>query len=131
MLRGRPMDRVLCGDVGFGKTEVAMRATFKAVDSGFQVAVLVPTTILAEQHFHSFSERMAEFPFDIAKLSRFCTPDEERAALAGLKSGKIDIVVGTHRLASKDVEFHNLGLVVIAEEQEFGFAFKKGFRALG
>jgi len=128
----RPMDRLLCGDVGFGKTEVAMRAAFKAVDNGFQVAVLVPTTILAEQHFHSFSERMAEFPFDITKLSRFCTPEEERAALAGLKSGKIDIVIGTHRVASKDVEFHNLGLVIIDEEQRFGVDVKerlKTFRA--
>ncbi len=130
MLRPRPMDRLLCGDVGFGKTEVAMRAAFKAVDSGYQVAVLVPTTILAEQHFHSFSERMAEFPFDIAKLSRFCTPEEERTAVAGLKSGKIDIVVGTHRLASKDVEFHNLGLVIIDEEQRFGVDVKERLKAL-
>jgi transcription-repair coupling factor (superfamily II helicase) len=130
MLRPRPMDRLLCGDVGFGKTEVAMRAAFKAVDSGYQVAILVPTTILAEQHFHSFSERMAEFPFDIAKLSRFCTPEEERAALAGLKSGKMDIVIGTHRLASKDVEFHNLGLLIIDEEQRFGVDVKERLKAL-
>jgi transcription-repair coupling factor (superfamily II helicase) len=132
MHRPRPMDRLLCGDVGFGKTEVAMRAAFKAVDSGYQVAVLVPTTILAEQHFHSFGERMAEFPFDIAKLSRFCSADEERAALAGLKSGRIDIVIGTHRVASKDIEFHNLGLVIIDEEQRFGVDVKerlKAFRA--
>lgn len=130
MLRSRPMDRLLCGDVGFGKTEVAMRAAFKAVDSGFQVAVLVPTTILAQQHHHSFSERMAEFPFDIAKLSRFCTPEEEREAIKGLKSGKVDIVVGTHRLASKDVEFHNLGLVIIDEEQRFGVDVKERLKAL-
>src|SRR5262245_36449537 len=130
MLRPRPMDRLLCGDVGFGKTEVAMPGAFQAVDSGYQVAILVPTPILAEQHFHSFSERMAEFPFDIAKLSRFCTPEEERAALAGLKSGKIDIVVGTHRLASKDVEFHNLGLVIIDEEQRFGVDVKERLKAL-
>ncbi len=132
MHRPRPMDRLLCGDVGFGKTEVAMRAAFKAVDNGFQVAVLVPTTILAEQHFHSFSERMAEFPVTIAKLSRFCTPDQERAALAGLKSGGVDIVIGTHRVASQDVEFHNLGLVIIDEEQRFGVDVKerlKTFRA--
>jgi len=107
-----------------------MRAAFKAVDSGYQVAVLVPTTILAEQHFHSFGERMAEFPFDIAKLSRFCTLEDERAAIAGLKSGKIDIVVGTHRLASKDVEFHNLGLVIIDEEQRFGVDVKERLKAL-
>jgi transcription-repair coupling factor (superfamily II helicase) len=130
MLRPRPMDRLLCGDVGFGKTEVAMRAAFKAVDSGYQVAVLVPTTILAEQHFHSFGERMAEFPFDIAKLSRFCTPEEEREALKGLKSGRVDIVVGTHRLASKDIEFHNLGLVIIDEEQRFGVDVKERLKAL-
>jgi transcription-repair coupling factor (superfamily II helicase) len=133
MQRPRPMDRLLCGDVGFGKTEVAMRAAFKAVDNGYQVAVLVPTTILAEQHFHSFRERMAEFPFDIAKLSRFCTPEEERTALAGLKSGRVDIVIGTHRVASKDVQFHNLGLVVIDEEQRFGVDVKerlKTFRAM-
>ncbi|MDX1946038.1 MAG: transcription-repair coupling factor [Pirellulaceae bacterium] len=130
MQKPRPMDRLLCGDVGFGKTEVAMRATFKAVDSGFQVAVLVPTTILAEQHFHSFRERLAEFPFDIAKLSRFCTPDQERQAIAGLKSGKIDVVIGTHRLASQDVEFHNLGLVIIDEEQRFGVDVKERLKAL-
>ena len=100
MQRPRPMDRLLCGDVGFGKTEVAMRAAFKAVDNGYQVAVLVPTTILAEQHFRTFAERMSEFPFTIAKLSRFCTPQEEREAVAGLKSGKVDIVIGTHRIAS-------------------------------
>ncbi|MEX2174534.1 MAG: transcription-repair coupling factor [Pirellulaceae bacterium] len=130
MHRPRPMDRLLCGDVGFGKTEVAMRAAFKAVDNGYQVAVLVPTTILAEQHFHSFSERMAEFPFDIAKLSRFCTTDEERASLAGLKSGKVDIVIGTHRVASKDIQFHNLGLVIIDEEQRFGVDVKERLKAL-
>ena len=132
MIRPRPMDRLLCGDVGFGKTEVAMRAAFKAVDNGYQVAVLVPTTILAEQHYRTFMERLAEFPFDIAKLSRFCTPPEERAAIAGLKSGRVDIVIGTHRLASKDVEFNNLGLVVIDEEQRFGVDVKerlKTFRA--
>jgi transcription-repair coupling factor (superfamily II helicase) len=132
MRRSRPMDRLLCGDVGFGKTEVGMRAAFKAVDNGYQVAVLVPTTILAEQHYHTFLERMAEFPFDIAKLSRFCTPQEEKAAIAGLKSGRVDIVIGTHRLASQDVVFHNLGLVIIDEEQRFGVDVKerlKAFRA--
>jgi transcription-repair coupling factor (superfamily II helicase) len=132
MQRARPMDRLLCGDVGFGKTEVAMRAAFKAVDNGYQVAVLVPTTILAEQHYRTFVERMIEFPFTIAKLSRFCTPQEEREAIEGLKSGRVDIVIGTHRLASSDVEFHNLGLVVIDEEQRFGVDVKerlKSFRA--
>ena len=130
MQRPRPMDRLLCGDVGFGKTEVAMRAAFKAVDNGYQVAVLVPTTILAEQHFHSFSERLAEFPFDIAKLSRFCTRDEEREALVGLKSGKIDVVIGTHRLASSDLEFKNLGLLIIDEEQRFGVDVKERLKLL-
>jgi transcription-repair coupling factor (superfamily II helicase) len=132
MHRPRPMDRLLCGDVGFGKTEVAMRAAFKAVDNGYQVAVLVPTTILAEQHFHTFTERMSEFPFTIAKLSRFCTPQEDRDAVAGLKSGRVDIAIGTHRIASKDVEFHNLGVVIIDEEQRFGVDVKerlKAFRA--
>jgi len=130
MERMRPMDRLLCGDVGFGKTEVAMRAAFKAVDSGYQVAVLVPTTILAEQHYHSFRERMAEFPFNIARLSRFCPPQEEREILNGLKTGRVDIVVGTHRLASADVNFFNLGLVVIDEEQRFGVEVKERLKTL-
>jgi transcription-repair coupling factor (superfamily II helicase) len=130
MQRPRPMDRLLCGDVGFGKTEVAMRAAFKAVDSGYQVAVLVPTTILAEQHYRSFTERMAEFPIDLAKLSRFCTPEEERATLQGLRSGRVDIVIGTHRLVSKDVQFRNLGLVIIDEEQRFGVEVKERLKAL-
>lgn len=130
MHRPRPMDRLLCGDVGFGKTEVAMRAAFKAVDNGYQVAILVPTTILCEQHYQSLRARLAEFPFDIGKLSRFCTPQEMRETLAGLKSGRIDIVVGTHRVASQDVEFHNLGLVVIDEEQRFGVEVKERLKAL-
>lgn len=126
----RPMDRLLCGDVGFGKTEMAMRAAFKAVDNGYQVAILVPTTILAEQHYHTFSERMAEFPFDIGRLSRFCSTQEEREVVEGLKAGRIDIVVGTHRLASKDVKFHNLGLVIIDEEQRFGVEVKERLKSL-
>ena len=126
----RPMDRLLCGDVGFGKTEMAMRAAFKAVDNGYQVAILVPTTILAEQHYHTFSERMAEFPFDIGRLSRFCSTQEERKVIEGLKAGRIDIVIGTHRLASKDVEFHNLGLVIIDEEQRFGVEVKERLKSL-
>jgi transcription-repair coupling factor (superfamily II helicase) len=130
MHRPRPMDRLLCGDVGFGKTEVAMRAAFKAVDNGHQVAVLVPTTILAEQHFHSFRERMAEFPIDIERLSRFCHPHEERETIAGLKSGRIDVVIGTHRLASQDVQFSNLGLVIIDEEQRFGVDVKERLKML-
>ncbi|WP_173401935.1 transcription-repair coupling factor [Rhodopirellula baltica] len=121
----RPMDRLICGDVGFGKTEVAMRAAFKAVSSGYQVAVLVPTTVLAEQHYQSFRERMAEFPVEIRKLSRFCTPAEQRETVKEIRRGKADIVIGTHRVASKDVEFNNLGLVVIDEEQRFGVAVKE------
>ena len=130
MLSARPMDRLLCGDVGFGKTELAIRAAFKAVDSGFQVAILVPTTILAEQHFRTFQERMAEFPFAIAKLSRFSTPQEQQQTVAGLRNGQIDIVVGTHRLASKDVSFQNLGLVMIDEEQRFGVEVKERLKTM-
>ena len=130
MQTARPMDRLLCGDVGFGKTELAMRAAFKAVDSGYQVAVLVPTTILAEQHFRSFSQRMAAFPYEIAKLSRFCTAKQQREIVAGLADGSVDIVIGTHRLASKDVQFHNLGLIVIDEEQRFGVEVKERLKTM-
>lgn len=125
MEKPKPMDRLICGDVGFGKTEVAMRAAFKAVTSGYQVAVLVPTTVLAEQHFHNFRTRMAEFPVRIEKLSRFCTASEQRETIKDLKAGRVDIVVGTHRLAGKDVNFSRLGLVVIDEEQRFGVAVKE------
>ncbi|MCA9136390.1 MAG: transcription-repair coupling factor [Planctomycetales bacterium] len=125
MEKVKPMDRLICGDVGFGKTEVAMRAAFKAVTSGYQVAVLVPTTVLAEQHFHNFRNRMAEFPVRIEKLSRFCSPAEQRETLKDLKSGKVDIVVGTHRIAGKDIKFSNLGLVIIDEEQRFGVGIKE------
>lgn len=130
MRQTRPMDRLLCGDVGFGKTEVAMRAAFKAVDSGYQVAVLVPTTILAEQHHRTFSARMAEFPFTIRSLSRFCTAKEEKQILEGLQSGAVDVVIGTHRLAQHDVTFSNLGLLVIDEEQRFGVEVKERLKAL-
>lgn len=126
----RPMDRLICGDVGYGKTEVAMRAAFKAVISGHQVAVLVPTTVLAEQHYHNFRERMAEFPVEIGKLSRFATKSEQRKTVQGLKKGTVDIVVGTHRLASKDVDFNSLGLVVVDEEQRFGVAVKERLKSL-
>jgi transcription-repair coupling factor len=125
MQRPRPMDRLICGDVGYGKTEVAMRAAFKAVDAGRQVAVLVPTTVLCEQHFRSFTERMAEFPVTISSLSRFRSPSETREIIAGLTAGSIDIVIGTHRLVSKDVKFKNLGLLVIDEEQRFGVETKE------
>ena len=130
MRRSQPMDRLLCGDVGFGKTEIAMRAAFKAVDSGYQVAILVPTTILAEQHYRTFSERMAEFPFSIASLSRFATRGKQTQIVKGLAEGTIDVVIGTHRLAQRDVQFHNLGLVIIDEEQRFGVEVKERLKAL-
>ena len=126
----RPMDRLLCGDVGFGKTEVAIRAAFKAVDNGYQVAVLVPTTVLAEQHFRTFHDRMAEYPFTIERLSRFCSASEQRRTLELLAGGGIDIVIGTHRLASQDVVFHNLGLLVIDEEQRFGVEIKERLKMI-
>jgi len=130
MTEARPMDRLICGDVGFGKTELAMRAAFKAVDAGYQVAVLVPTTVLAEQHYRTFSQRMAEFPFEIATLSRFATRKEQTRIIERLAAGSIDIVIGTHRLAQADVRFHNLGLVVIDEEQRFGVEIKERLKAL-
>ncbi|MEE8452350.1 MAG: transcription-repair coupling factor, partial [Thermoguttaceae bacterium] len=129
MARPRPMDRLMCGDVGYGKTEVAMRAAFKAVDAGYQVAVLVPTTILAEQHHRTFNERMAEFPFEIVSLSRFATRKQQGRIIEQLADGSVDIVIGTHRLAQKDVRFHNLGLVVIDEEQRFGVEVKERLKA--
>ena len=125
MLLPRPMDRLICGDVGYGKTEVAMRAAFKAVDAGRQVAVLVPTTVLAEQHFRSFSERMAEFPVRIASLSRFKTKGEQKQTIDALAQGQIDIVIGTHRIVSADMRFKDLGLLIIDEEQRFGVEAKE------
>jgi transcription-repair coupling factor (superfamily II helicase) len=130
MCLSRPMDRLLCGDVGYGKTEVAMRAAFKAVDAGYQVAVLVPTTLLCEQHLRTFTARMAEFPFEIAPLSRFATRRQQSQIIRRLAEGSIDIVVGTHRLAQPDVHFHNLGLVIIDEEQRFGVEVKERLKAL-
>ena len=124
----RPMDRLICGDVGFGKTEVAIRAAFKAVMNGKQVAVLVPTTVLAQQHYQNFRERMSDYPVSVAMLSRFRTPTEQRKTVQGLKEGGVDIVIGTHRLISKDVQFKNLGLVVIDEEQRFGVLHKEKFK---
>ncbi len=126
----RPMDRLLCGDVGFGKTELAMRAAFKAVESGHQVAVLVPTTVLAEQHRRSFAARFSEFPFTIRALSRFSSTREERETLEGLASGSVDIVIGTHRLAQADIHFANLGLLVVDEEQRFGVDVKERLKSL-
>ncbi|MDR2642330.1 MAG: transcription-repair coupling factor [Planctomycetaceae bacterium] len=125
MQLSRPMDRLLCGDVGFGKTEVAIRAAFKAVDAGYQVAVLVPTTILAEQHAHTFSERMSEFPVTINALSRFQSRANQNKIIQNIASGKIDIVIGTHRILSHEISFYNLGLVIIDEEQRFGVNHKE------
>jgi transcription-repair coupling factor (superfamily II helicase) len=130
MERPRPMDRLVCGDVGYGKTEIAIRAAFKAVQDGKQVAVLVPTTVLAIQHLESFRERLADFPVEIRALSRFNTPAESRAIVRGVTDGTVDIVIGTHRLLSKDVEFADLGLVVIDEEQRFGVRHKQRLRQL-
>jgi transcription-repair coupling factor (superfamily II helicase) len=125
MERAKPMDRLICGDVGYGKTEVALRAAFKAVMDNAQVAILVPTTVLAQQHFHTFSERLTAFPINVGVLSRFRTEREQGEVIAGLKQGTIDIVIGTHRLLQKDISFKNLGLVVIDEEQRFGVVHKE------
>jgi transcription-repair coupling factor (superfamily II helicase) len=130
MERVMPMDRLVCGDVGYGKTEIAVRAAFKAAMDGKQVAVLVPTTLLAQQHFATFSGRFAGFPVTVAALSRFQTPTEERKAIEGLKSGQIDVVIGTHRLLSGDVQFKDLGLVIIDEEQRFGVDHKEKLKQL-
>jgi transcription-repair coupling factor (superfamily II helicase) len=124
----RPMDRLLCGDAGYGKTEVAIRLAFKAVMAGKQVAVLVPTTILAQQHFQTFSERMAPFPIRIEMLSRFCTRGECSRVIQGLAEGKVDIVIGTHALIQPTIAFKDLGLVVIDEEQKFGVLHKERFK---
>ncbi|RIL86330.1 transcription-repair coupling factor, partial [Staphylococcus equorum] len=125
-----PMDRLLCGDVGYGKTEVAVRAAFKAVMSGKQVAFLVPTTILAQQHYETLIERMRDFPVEIHLMSRFRTPKEIRETKEGLKSGFVDIVVGTHKLLSKTVEYKDLGLLVVDEEQRFGVRHKEKIKSL-
>ncbi|HRH79472.1 MAG TPA: transcription-repair coupling factor [Thiobacillaceae bacterium] len=130
MASGKPMDRLVCGDVGFGKTEVALRAAFMAVAGGRQVAVLCPTTLLAEQHFQTFSDRFAEFPVRLAELSRFRTTKEVGAALEGLAQGRIDIAIGTHKLLSKDIKFKNLGLVIIDEEHRFGVRQKERLKEL-
>jgi transcription-repair coupling factor (superfamily II helicase) len=125
-----PMDRLVCGDVGYGKTEVAIRAAFKSVESGKQVAVLVPTTILAQQHLNTFRERLAPFPVKVELLSRFRSPRESKLVKEGLKNGTVDIVIGTHKLLQKDIEFKDLGLLVIDEEQRFGVRHKEKIRKL-
>ena len=126
----RPMDRLVCGDVGFGKTEIAIRAAFKAVDNGKQVAVLVPTTILAFQHFKTFSERLKEFPVTIDYLNRFRTTKERNEVIKGLDSGAVDIVIGTHQLVNKKIKFKDLGLLIIDEEQKFGVAVKDKLKTI-
>ena len=126
----RPMDRLVCGDVGYGKTEVALRAAFKAVMDGFQVAVLVPTTVLAQQHYVTFSQRLSPFPVQVEVLSRFRTPEERRQVTEKLAAGQVDICIGTHRLLQKDVSFKNLGLVIVDEEQRFGVAHKERLKGL-
>lgn len=125
-----PMDRLVCGDVGYGKTEIAVRAAFKAVQDGKQVAVLVPTTLLVQQHFQTFTERYAGFPVKVAALSRFQTDTEARETLEGLQRGTVDVVVGTHRLLAKEVEFKDLGLVIVDEEQRFGVEHKEALKRM-
>lgn len=126
----QPMDRVVCGDVGFGKTEVAMRAAFIAAQSGKQVAVLVPTTLLAQQHYQNFRDRFADWPFRVEVLSRFITPKQQKVIIADLANGKVDIVLGTHKLLSKEIKYRDLGLVVIDEEQRFGVRQKEHFKTV-
>ncbi|MFD7654594.1 transcription-repair coupling factor [Actinosynnema sp. NPDC059797] len=130
MERGVPMDRVICGDVGYGKTEIAVRAAFKAVQDGKQVVVLVPTTLLAQQHLNTFTERMRAFPVNIKGLSRFTDPTEAEQTVAGLADGEVDIVIGTHRLLQKGLRYKDLGLVVVDEEQRFGVEHKEHIKAL-
>ena len=130
MMSEQPMDRLVCGDVGFGKTEVAIRAAFKAVMDHKQVAVLVPTTLLADQHFKTFKRRMKDFPVKIEALSRFKSAKEQKTIIEGSKKGDIDILIGTHRILSKDLAFKDLGLIVIDEEQRFGVAAKEKLKAL-
>ncbi|MBI2845552.1 MAG: transcription-repair coupling factor [Chloroflexi bacterium] len=130
MAMPRPMDRLICGDVGYGKTEVALRAAFKAVMSGKQVALLVPTTVLAQQHFLTFQKRLAPFPVEVEMLSRFRSAKDQKQILENLEAGKLDIVIGTHRLLQKDVQFRDLGLLIIDEEQRFGVKDKERLKAL-
>jgi transcription-repair coupling factor (superfamily II helicase) len=126
----RPMDRLLCGDVGYGKTEVAMRAAFKAVQDGKQVAVLTPTTILSFQHFETFKKRFAQFPINVEMISRFRTPKEQKIIVERVETGKVDILIGTHRLLSKDIKFQDLGLLVVDEEQRFGVRHKERLKQM-
>ncbi len=130
MEKSVPMDRLICGDVGYGKTEIAVRAAFKAVQDGKQVAVLVPTTLLVQQHFGTFGERYAQFPVNVRALSRFQTDTEAKAVLEGLRDGSVDVVIGTHRLFSSETKFKDLGLVIVDEEQRFGVEHKEQLKKL-
>jgi transcription-repair coupling factor (superfamily II helicase) len=130
MEKAKPMDRLICGDVGYGKTEIALRAAFKAVMDNKQVAILVPTTVLAQQHFLTFTERLQTFPLRVEMLSRFCPPEKEREVLEGLAHGTVDICIGTHRLLQKDVMFKDLGLAIIDEEQQFGVVQKEKLKQI-
>jgi transcription-repair coupling factor (superfamily II helicase) len=130
MENDRPMDRLVCGDVGFGKTEVAIRAAFKAVDNGKQVAILVPTTILAYQHYRTFTDRLKDMPVSVSYLNRFRTAKQKAETLKGLEEGKIDIVIGTHQLVNKNVKFRDLGLLIVDEEQKFGVNVKDKLKTI-
>ena len=130
MEQSKSMDRIICGDVGYGKTEVALRAAFKTVSEGMQVGILVPTTVLAQQHYTTFSDRLGTFPINVEVLSRFRTPQEQKEVVSGIEQGSVDIVIGTHRLLQKDVSFKNLGLVVVDEEQRFGVGHKERLKQL-
>ena len=126
----QPMDRLICGDVGFGKTEIAIRAAFKAIDNNKQVAVLVPTTVLAFQHFKTFSKRLKDFPVTVDYLNRFRTNKEKKLITQELNEGKIDIIIGTHQLVNNKINFKNLGLLIVDEEQKFGVSVKEKIRSL-
>ena len=130
MEREIPMDRLVSGDVGYGKTEIAVRAAFKAVQDGKQVAVLVPTTLLAQQHYETFTERFSGFPLRVKALSRFQGAKEAKETVEGVKSGSVDVVIGTHRLLSKDFAFKDLGLVIVDEEQRFGVEHKEALKKM-
>ena len=130
MEAARPMDRLICGDVGYGKTEVALRAAFIAAENGKQVMMLVPTTILAQQHFGTFAERLNDYPFTVEHVSRFRPQREQRAAVQAFADGKVDILIGTHRLLSRDVRAKDLGLIIVDEEQRFGVRQKELLRQL-
>ena len=125
-----PMDRLLCGDVGYGKTEVAMRAAFKAVQDGKQVAVLTPTTVLSFQHFETFKQRFAQFPIHVEMISRFRTAKEQKEIVERVETGRVDILIGTHRLLSKDIKFQDLGLLIVDEEQRFGVRHKERLKQM-